>query len=209
MAPEAGTYGHDQAGALRHHAYVVPAIQALLPPGKGLSILDAGCGNGYVAACLAQMGHDLIGVDAAPDGIALARREFPHIPFERASLYEPLEKWMPDGGWDVIVSCEVIEHLYSPQGFLDNMGRHLKPGGTLILTTPHHGYLKNLAISLVDGWDKHHTVHWEGGHIKFFSPRTLTAMLEARGYREARFRFAGRLPWLWKSLVCAALWPGA
>lgn len=201
-------YGHDRAGALAHHAYVLPPIVAFLPPGTGLRILDAGCGNGYTTQHLADLGHDVIGVDAAPDGIALAREAHPGLRFELASLYEPLEKWMPEGGWDAIVSPEVIEHLYDPRAYLVNLGRHLRPGGTLILTTPHHGYVKNLAIALAGGWDRHHLVDQVGGHIKFFSSGTLRAMLEGCGYRDVRFRFAGRLPLLWKSMICAARWPG-
>jgi 2-polyprenyl-6-hydroxyphenyl methylase/3-demethylubiquinone-9 3-methyltransferase len=85
------------------------------------------------------------------------------------------------------------------------MHRHLKPGGVIILTTPYHGYLKNLALSLLNAWDKHFTVDWEGGHIKFFSPKTLSAMLKEAGFGEIEFRGAGRLPYLWKTGVYRAV----
>lgn len=65
-------------------------------------------------------------------------------------------------------------------------------------------HLYNLAISLVGGWDRHLTVDWEGGHIKFFSERTLVRMLEGCGFANATFSNAGRLPWLWKSMICRA-----
>ena len=106
---------------------------------------------------------------------------------------------------DVVVSSEVIEHLYSPQRFLVNVGLTLRSGGSIVLTTPYHGYLKNLALSLANAWDKHHTVAWEGGHIKFFSEKTLTAMLREAGYEQVVFSNAGRMLWLWKSMVCRAV----
>ena len=105
---------------------------------------------------------------------------------------------------DLIVSTEVIEHLYSPETFLKTLYKVIRPGGSIILTTPYHGYIKNLALSLANAWDKHHTVDWEGGHIKFFSEKTLSAMLIQTGFSGIKFNNAGRLPWLWKSMVCGA-----
>jgi 2-polyprenyl-3-methyl-5-hydroxy-6-metoxy-1,4-benzoquinol methylase len=102
----------------------------------------------------------------------------------------------------VIVAVEVIEHLYSPQRFFENARRHLRPAGHLIVTTPYHGYLKNLAIGIAGGWDRHLGVHWEGGHIKFFSVNSLRSMLEGAGFRTPEFRFAGRAPLLWRSMAC-------
>jgi len=61
MPIEAGlrTYGGDSAGSTPDHAYTVPVVVELLPSG-GLSILDAGCGNGVIAGRLAEMGHHTI-----------------------------------------------------------------------------------------------------------------------------------------------------
>jgi len=76
-----------------------------------------------------------------------------------------------------------------------------------VRVTPYHGYLKNLVISLVGGWDRHFQVERDGGHIKFFSKRTLRRMAEAVGFRNLRFQGAGRLPWLWKSMILVAQKP--
>jgi 2-polyprenyl-3-methyl-5-hydroxy-6-metoxy-1,4-benzoquinol methylase len=204
MRHELCSYGWQHAGAHCHHDYVLPAIKALLPSKPGLQILDLGCGSGFTAAHLAACGHRVIGIDPAEDGIALARERWPAVRFEVASGYDDLSALMPDGGWEVIVASEVIEHLYSPQAFLTNTRRHLRPEGVLILTTPYHGYLKNLALAALGQWDRHLTVHWENGHIKFFSVRTLSTMLLATGFTDIEFRFVGRLPYLWKGMICRA-----
>jgi 2-polyprenyl-6-hydroxyphenyl methylase/3-demethylubiquinone-9 3-methyltransferase len=73
------------------------------------------------------------------------------------------------------------------------------------MSTPYHGYLKNLAISLVNGWDRHFEVHRDGGHIKFFSKRTLGRMAEEVGFGRQKFYGVGRLPWLWKSMILVAM----
>jgi len=77
-------------------------------------------------------------------------------------------------------------------------------GGSIILITPYHGYLKNLALSLLNYWDKHHTVDWKGEHINFFSEKTLSKMLVEAGFPNITFNNAGRVPWLWESMVCRA-----
>jgi 2-polyprenyl-3-methyl-5-hydroxy-6-metoxy-1,4-benzoquinol methylase len=97
---------------------------------------------------------------------------------------------------------EVIEHLFSPQAFLENMRGHLRPAGMMLLSTPYHGYVKNLALSVANAWDRHHTVDWDCGHIKFFSPKTLGTMLLRSGFDLSIVRYSGRLPLMWKSMIC-------
>jgi len=199
-----GQYSWDRGGEHSHHGYLWPSIKALLPQ-RPLDVLDAGCGTGFISAQMAQLGHSVVGIDASPNGVRLARLTYPHLRFEVQSVYDDLMILAPYGGWDLILSVEVIEHLFSPKRFLENMHRHLRPGGTLLLSTPYHGYLKNLAISLTNSWDRHHTVDWTCGHIKFFSHCTLAKMLAETGFEAPLFRHAGRLPLLWKSTICMAV----
>lgn len=198
------SYIWKSADALADHAYTLPAITHLLP-GEALTILDVGCGNGYIASQLAAMNHNVNAIDASEDGIVIACKAHPDVRFQVHSAYDDLRDIVVEV--DLVVSSEVIEHLYQPRLFLENVFEVLRPGGYLILTTPYHGYLKNLALSLFNYWDKHHTVDREGGHIKFFSEKTLTQMLNSCGFNNIIFHNAGRLPWLWKSMVCRAQKP--
>lgn len=195
-------YGWTSANRTNAHAYILPSIIRLLPRGKLLTILDAGCGNGFVAGKLAELGHNVVGIDLAEDGIAIARDTYPNLRFEVCSVYDDLKSVV--NNVDFVVSSEVIEHLFYPRIFLSNLHNVIRPGGYIILTTPYHGYLKNLLISLLGIWDKHHTVDWEGGHIKFFSENSLSRMLQAAGFVDITFSNAGRIPLVWKSMVCRA-----
>jgi 2-polyprenyl-3-methyl-5-hydroxy-6-metoxy-1,4-benzoquinol methylase len=200
-----GEYKWKHGGEQSHHVYCWKAIEQGLPNGKQLNVLDAGCGPGFITAQLAALGHRVTGIDTSPEGIRLARNTYPNARFETRSVYDDLTGLAPEEGWDLIVSAEVIEHLFAPPRFLENMNRHMRQNGVLLISCPYHGYLKNLAISLVNGWDRHHTVDWACGHIKFFSQRTLERMLIEAGFEPQRFWHAGRLPLMWKSMLCTAV----
>lgn len=174
---------------------------------KGASrICDLGCGNGELVARLSSLGYKVLGIDSSPTGIEIARTAAsgPAAQFVCANIDEALPEPILErhGPFDVVVSSDVIEHMFRPGALVAAAYRMLRPGGTLIVGTPYHGYLKNLAISLLDGWDAHHHVHWDGGHIKFFSVRALTGLVEKQGFAQVRFRFFGRMPFLWKNMIC-------
>lgn len=169
--------------------------------------MDAGCGNGALTSRITQLGYQVIGIDQSSEGIALAQSQFPGIPFHLSSVYEDYRSIT--SAVDVVLSSEVIEHLAHPRTLLQRAYEVLKPGGTLILTTPFHGYWKNLALSLTDGWDNHFHVHRDLGHIKFFSQRTLSLLLHEEGFTELQYANAGRVWGLWKSLVVKASKPSS
>jgi 2-polyprenyl-6-hydroxyphenyl methylase/3-demethylubiquinone-9 3-methyltransferase len=103
-----------------------------------------------------------------------------------------------------LISLEVVEHVYAPRDYAACVYRLLDSGGTAILTTPYHGYWKNLAIALIDRTDGHLNPLWDHGHIKFWSTKTLTKLLTEAGFREPRFERVGRIPALAKSMVAIA-----
>ena len=185
------------------HGFITNPILSSLPEGTNLKIADLGCGNGYLAGLLAGRGHRVSALDSSEDGIRIAKEAYPAIDFRCLSLYADLVSHI-GADYDVVISSEVIEHLYDPRAFLRNAHAIMKSGGTLILTTPYHGYLKNLAMAVSGKLDKHFTVTWDCGHIKFFSVRTLTEMVAKQGFHNIRFKFSGRVPYLWKSMVLCA-----
>jgi len=207
MRVEHQHYGWTDAGPRWAHGYLLPtilrAIQGL-SEGKPLSVVDMGCGNGYVASRLAGHGHSVVGIDVSRDGIEIARSAYPAIRFEVCSIYDEDLHGIIGQPVDCVISLEVIEHLFYPKRLLEQAHRILKSGGHLLLSTPYHGYLKNLAFSVLNGWDRHFDVQRGGGHIKFFSRRTLARMIQGAGFRKPRFTGAGRVPWLWKAMIMIA-----
>lgn len=78
------------------------------------------------------------------------------------------------------------------------------PEGILSSALHTHGYVKNLVLALTNKWDAHLSPFWEGGHIKFWSRRTLSQLLNESGFDVVRFIGAGSLPLLWKSMIIVA-----
>ena len=83
----------------------------------------------------------------------------------------------------------------------------LEPGGVAVLSTPYHGYWKNLALAVTGKMDAHFTALWDYGHIKFWSIKTLTELLSEAGFEVVRFHRVGRVPLLAKSMIAVARRP--
>lgn len=197
------TYGWTDGDALQSQDYLARPIQETLVRLGAHKVLDLGCGNGAMANWLQGQGFDVCGCDQDEAGIRMATAHSKGARFQRIGVYDD-----PDGlserNFDAVYSTEVIEHLFQPHRLPLFAHRALKPGGYLIISTPYHGYLKNLLIALFDKWDSHHTPLWDGGHIKFWSRRTLTTLLEANGFQVTGFMGAGRVYGLWKSMIIVA-----
>lgn len=190
------------------HKYLYKTIENIFSEFKipvTAKILDAGCGGGYVLNNLYSSGYkDIWGVDISESGIKVAQNSYNELQnrFNVHNVYDKsLPSSFPGSGYDVVLSVEVIEHLYNPRLYLKNINSWLKKGAYLILTTPYHGYLKNLAISLANKFDSHCDPITEGGHIKFFSKNTLYRLFQETGCSPLRFYGSGRFPFLWKSMV--------
>jgi len=103
--------------------------------------------------------------------------------------------------FDIVISTEVIEHLYSPRLYISGCYKAVRPGGLFVCSTPYHGYLKNLLIALLNKNDSHTSPLWDGGHIKFWSRKTLGQLLTETGFTNLQFRGAGRMPFLWMTML--------
>ena len=80
-----------------------------------------------------------------PKAVSQARSNYTEVSFFEASVYDDLARFY--GQFSLAISLEVIEHLYSPLQFCKNLHALIRKGGTGIISTPYHGYLKNIAIA--------------------------------------------------------------
>lgn len=200
-----GEYSYEDARCACSSCYLLPIIKRLtarLPSGS--AIVDAGCGNGSLLAQLRRPDWQMHGLEISVSGLERAKAAFPEIHFHAVDLTRPLLSFPLIGRCDAVISTEVIEHVFLPRIFASNCYDLLKPNGLLILSTPYHGYLKNLGLAISGKLDSHFTAPWDYGHVKFWSRQTLTQLLRETGFEVTEFRGAGRFPYLWKSMVVVA-----
>lgn len=207
MTAPSGTasYGWSDGSRQSTYSYLGEETVRLLHRYQAKRVLDIGAGDGTMCGELDRLQFDVVGVEADHAGVAIAKERHPQVRFFQSDLRQTFESLLDgEARFDTVVSIEVIEHMHSPEDLPRFAAQSLVEGGHLIVSTPYHGYLKNLAIAITDHWDTHHHPLDTGGHVKFWSRQTLQTLLEREGFDVVDFSGVGRVPWLWKSMFLVA-----
>jgi 2-polyprenyl-3-methyl-5-hydroxy-6-metoxy-1,4-benzoquinol methylase len=99
-------------------------------------VLDVGCGGGWLSQALIPDGAGIVSMDLSPVTVGKVldlNESANHIGVVADSMNHPFA----DGLFDFIIASEVIEHVPDPEGFLNSLSTALKPGGSIIITTPY------------------------------------------------------------------------
>jgi len=134
--------------------------------GKSGSLLDVGAGNGYfVRVAGNEYGMDAAGIEISATAVEFARENLGvELVHENAAAHQRQ--------YDVVTSFNVIEHLEDPQEHLAELLRLLKPGGSLVITTPNPQCIQRLAVGL-ERWNMICPPH----HLNLFSTDALKLLL--------------------------------
>ncbi len=164
------------------------AAQAGRDPGApkplaGLRLLDLGCGAGLVSEPLARLGATVVGADATPENIAAARAHAADQGLAidyRATTAEALVA--AGESFDAVLALEIVEHVADPPAFVADLGRLVKPGGQLLLSTLNRTS-KSFLMAIVGAewllrWLPRGTHDWK----RFLKPSEVTALLRANGF---------------------------
>jgi 2-polyprenyl-6-hydroxyphenyl methylase/3-demethylubiquinone-9 3-methyltransferase len=192
-------YWRREGGSPADHHFALAERQAKLRNAlarlpNGSQVLDAGCGNGEFSTFLAHLGHKVTAVDISVEAISKAKATFPDGHFEVASLEEGLP--FADGEFAAVWCTEVLEHLFEVHAALAHLNRVMRQGGLLVLTTPYHGRIKNLAIALA-GFERHYNPYIS--HIRFYTNKSLDMCLTNGGFTALTWSGIGRRWPLWMS----------
>lgn len=175
---------HNREERGRGFVYAEPERTALFRRyvgGPGRRVLDLGCRDGALSRVYLD-GNEVVGVDV--DREALAHAEQLGLKTEWADLEEPLA--FPDETFDVVVAGELLEHIRSPRSLIDEARRVLRPGGTLVGSTPNGFRLKN-RLRFAAG--RHPEP--DPTHLHLFRPDDVRELL--RGFEQPELRLvAGR-----------------
>jgi SAM-dependent methyltransferase len=158
---------------------------ALQAAGEGRRVLDVGFGSGLVLQELkgrfkerygTEMSFPPFASELLKQGIKLKRAGSGKLPFR-------------DGYFDLVVSLDVVEHVFDPLSFMKDLRRVLGPGGRVIVTTPNVRYFRQIFRILVQGLGPQtsgEAIGYDGGHLHYFTTRDLLDLAKAAGFRNAR-----------------------
>jgi 2-polyprenyl-3-methyl-5-hydroxy-6-metoxy-1,4-benzoquinol methylase len=171
-------------------------------PSSSLRVLDVGCGEGQLTAAIADAGCHVLGVDVAEEPLRRARSRHAELELRRV---EPADEWpLADASFDVVWSGETIEHVADTARWLSELRRVLRSGGSLILSTPAHGPLTRLGLALSSRRFERH-FDPRADHLRFYTRRTLSRLLEDFGYEQVEVSEAGGMPGARRALLASAV----
>jgi SAM-dependent methyltransferase len=158
-------------------------------------IVDIGCGDGLATSIAAQLnpGHRFVGVDWSADAMRQASER--GLTLVRAGV-DGASLPLASEAADVVIMSELIEHLVDTDLALEQAWRILKPGGSLLLSTPNLAAWYNRGLLAVGIQPVFSEVSLRGvygrpgsqvaGHLHMFTSRALTGLLAARGFSAIR-----------------------
>jgi 2-polyprenyl-6-hydroxyphenyl methylase/3-demethylubiquinone-9 3-methyltransferase len=151
-------------------------------PLEGLRILDIGCGGGLLSEPLARMGADLVGADAAPTNVEVARRHAEQTGVAVDYRHATAEALAGEGEtFDVVLAMEIVEHVASVPDFVAACAAMVRPGGLTVFATINRTP-KAYALAIVGA---EYVLRWlpKGTHeyAKLVRPRELERAFVANG----------------------------
>lgn len=165
-------------------------------PGSGRVLLDIGCGNGGLLYAHRRRFTELVGLEFSAERLRQAKVNLAGLAVRLVQgTAESLEQ-IDSGSIDRIVTSDVIEHIPDVYAAVAEMRRVLKPGGLLIVNTPNVAYAKRRVQLLAGRFPSTSQaneglgsdVMFDGGHLHYFTYRSLRLLLQRRG-----FEVVGRL----------------
>ncbi|MBC2836202.1 bifunctional 2-polyprenyl-6-hydroxyphenol methylase/3-demethylubiquinol 3-O-methyltransferase UbiG [Paragemmobacter straminiformis] len=151
-------------------------------PFAGLRILDIGCGGGLLSEPMARLGATVVGADAAPRNIPVARLHAEQSGLDIDYRHTTAEDLAAAGErFDVVLNMEVVEHVSDPLAYLTACRDLLKQGGLMVCSTlnrnPKSFMMAIIGAEWVMRWLPKGTHDW----AKFITPDELYDLLRRAG----------------------------
>jgi 2-polyprenyl-3-methyl-5-hydroxy-6-metoxy-1,4-benzoquinol methylase len=157
-------------------------ILGWLAEGRGRRLLDVGAADGLLARLLTERGWKVTALEADPAAAAAGAAHCERM------IVADLDAGVPPlpGEFDAVVCADVLEHLRDPLGTLVALRRALAPGGVVAISIPNVAHLW-VRLSLLAGrFEYADRGILDRTHLRFFTRRSLRALVAAAGLRVAR-----------------------
>ncbi len=174
------------------HRPTAESMTALPYQGEG-RLLDFGCGSGWYAHRMQQLGWHVTGMDFNPQVAAKVQKRF-GIPVLAGTLPHPDVK---PGSFDVVTMNAVLEHVHRPHEVVAAAAEALRPGGYLMVSLPN---LASWGFRVFgENWWGLQLPH----HLLHFTPATLRRLLESHGLEVRQTNIIGQAGWMRRSLAAS------
>ena len=154
---------------------VVSALREAIGSARGRSVLDIGCGTGFLLAAIERAGFTVAGLDMHLEGLRYARART-----AGALLCDSATRVPFSAQFDAVTLCDVIEHTGDDVALLREAASALRPGGALVATVPAHQRLWSVVDEV-----------W--GHRRRYSKASLLVAMRAAGLVAPAARYFGTL----------------
>ncbi|XP_057308055.1 ubiquinone biosynthesis O-methyltransferase-like [Hydractinia symbiolongicarpus] len=193
--------GGQYAGLRSLNKLRVPLIKKLLlsnakvkqsQPLSGYRVLDVGCGGGILAEPIARLGANVLGIDPLQDSIdeakhhALKDPDLATLSYECSTIEELAEK--QSNCFDIVLASEVLQYVDSPDVFLHNCCKLIKPGGHLFVTTINRTLLSTIFVKYAAENLLRIVSHNSWDETKFITTDELTDMLRRNNMNSLVYR---------------------
>jgi len=172
-------YLDEEIGRRRSMISIIKMLNKISRTGR---ILDIGCAAGFLLDEAKKECWEVHGVELSKWAVNYAREELGIENIFEGTLKKAN---FPANYFDVVVLRDTIEHLADPKATLNEIRRILKPSGILCINTPN---ISSLASKILGA-------KWWGlkqAHLFYFTPQTLSKMLELTGFKPVKIRSCAR-----------------
>lgn len=162
---------------------VAGILRSMMP--SNVRVLDVGCGTGSVTLIANRdRGNTVLAIEPDPERAAVARAR-------GLSVHNGLldEAFLAEhGGFDVVMSSDVIEHTVAPAEFVQMMARALRPGGLLLISVPNVAHWSVRLNLLFGRFDYEPTGIMDATHLRWFTSRTIAELVDRAGFEILELR---------------------
>lgn len=178
----------------------------------GGTVLDVGCWSGFVGRYLRETRQATVdGIEPNPDMASLAAQQYRNVAASsvEAAFAEPSPE---PAGYDAILFLDVLEHLVDPADVLRTAKDRLAPDGRVLISMPNAAHWTMRKELLLGRWDYRDSGLMDRTHLRFFTQKTVRALVTDAGLEIVRESYSVDQPPLVrlseKRLELLERWPG-
>lgn len=164
--------------------------------GNGKKVLEIGAGPGSITKHLSgTLGCDVVAVEIDPSALQrlapFARKVYP-LDLNDSSWSDVLKA--EEGGFDVVIAADVLEHVYDPWSVLRGMKSLLSDTGSVVLSIPHVGHAAIAGCLFDEDFEYRPWGLLDRTHIRFFGIKNIQHLYNSQGLSIEQSEFVVRTP---------------